>query len=152
MKVLKLTPDQEAAIAVNPKHRAAFRILAWFVSRGAKGGIVDECEAALDLRHQTASPRVNELTRAGCLTLTDDRRGTRSGKTARVYVYKPGTSFALFLGLPPRPRTSKAGLSDLEASILAAGKSYVAGRATAKSSEQVKKLMLKLVTTLNNAV
>jgi hypothetical protein len=149
MKNVNLPNGQEAFLR-NPKHRAALRIFTWFASRHRKGGTVDECEAALGLRHQTASPRVNELARAGCLSLTGERRATRSRRTAGVYTYNKGSSFIAYLGMPPLPPTSKkASLNAREQAILAAAKAYVDGRPKARSSEQVKKLMLKLVRELN---
>lgn len=56
-----------------------------FVGSRANGATCDEVEAALDMRHQTASARVREAYLAGQLILTEDRRPTRSGSTARVY-------------------------------------------------------------------
>src|ERR1700722_9815244 len=145
MKYLKLARGHEAALR-NPKHRAAFRILTWFASRGPKGGTVDECEGALNLRHQSASPRVNELARVACLSRTEERRATRSKRTAAVYVYSKGSSFIAYLGMPPLPKISKkAGLNAREQAILAAAKAYVDARPKARSAEQVKKIMLKLV-------
>lgn len=147
---LGLTPEQQDAILRNPKQKAAFRILTWFAGRGAKGGTVDECEAALDLRHQSASPRVNELAHAGCLVITEERRETRSGKTARVYTYRQGSSFVAYLGMPPSSRVpKKPGLTLCEEAGLAAAMAYMSARRKAKSSAQIEKLIVRLLTTLN---
>ena len=45
----------------------------------------DECEAALQMKHQTCSARIRELVKAGLVEDTGHRRRTRSGATARVY-------------------------------------------------------------------
>lgn len=46
----------------------------------------DEVEVLLDLKHQTASARVNELERAGRIYRTCRQRKTRSNRWATVYV------------------------------------------------------------------
>ena len=45
----------------------------------------DEVEAALSLRHQTASARIRELSLGGLLRDSGVRRRTRGGSSARVY-------------------------------------------------------------------
>lgn len=54
--------------------------------RGEYGATTDEIEQALAGRHQSVSPRVIELTRAGLLKRTEATRPTRSGRKAHVYV------------------------------------------------------------------
>jgi hypothetical protein len=149
MKIMDLTPEQESAVIHNTKHLAAFRIFTWFVSRGAKGGTTDECEGALEFRHQSASPRINELARAGCIVLSKERRKTRSKKTAGVYKYVEGASFAMFLGLPSAPRKKKVGLNPRDQAMLDAAKTYVAARTKVGSPERVKGFIRELVETLN---
>jgi hypothetical protein len=151
MKGLKLTPEQEAAVLRNPKKKAAFRILMWFASVESKGATVDACEDALGLRHQSASPRVNELARVGCLILTGERRSTRSNRTAAVYKYQKGSSFIAYLGMPSKSKTlQRAGLTVQQQTILAAAQAYVKARPKAHSTEQVKKLVVDLLRALNN--
>lgn len=56
-------------------------------SRGKTGATADEVEAALNLRHQTCSARVNELaTSTKQIVKTDSTRLTRSRRKAAVYV------------------------------------------------------------------
>lgn len=53
----------------------------------AQGGLTcDEVEVALDMRHQTISPRVNELMKQGLIADSGLRRKTRSGHEAAVWV------------------------------------------------------------------
>jgi DNA adenine methylase len=49
------------------------------------GATCDEVEEALDLRHQTASARVNELCSDGKIVDSGERRKTRSGRAAIVW-------------------------------------------------------------------
>ena len=53
---------------------------------GTGGSTCDEIEAALDLRHQTASARVRELALLGRVRDAGGRRRTRSGRQAVVWV------------------------------------------------------------------
>ncbi len=53
---------------------------------GAGGATCDEVEAALEMRHQTASARVRELVLGGHLRDSGQRRQTRSGRNAAVWV------------------------------------------------------------------
>lgn len=53
---------------------------------GVNGSTCDEVEYSLALTHQCASARVRELVRKGRLSDSGERRRTRSGRTARVYV------------------------------------------------------------------
>lgn len=54
--------------------------------RGAVGATCDEVEAALGMRHQTASARVNELMMEEKIADSGVRRRTRSGRKAIVWV------------------------------------------------------------------
>lgn len=54
--------------------------------RGATGATCDEIEVALGMRHQTASARVNELMEDGRVVDSGERRKTRSGRKATVWI------------------------------------------------------------------
>ena len=60
------------------------RVLRYIGDQG--GATCDEAEVALQLRHQTASARFNDLKRAGLIVKSGRRRPTRSGRKADVYV------------------------------------------------------------------
>jgi len=62
------------------------RVLAYIDSCGFYGATTDETEEALDLAHQTVSPRVLELRMAGMIEKAGSKRPTRSGRLADVYV------------------------------------------------------------------
>lgn len=68
------------------------RVLAEIATRG--GATCDEVEVALDLRHQTASARVNELAEEGKIADSGARRKTRSGREAIVWVVTSAMSLA----------------------------------------------------------
>lgn len=79
--------SREAAEAIKPK--AAIlraRCLAVIEAAGAEGATCDEVEAATGLLHQSASARVRELVQLGAIGPNGDRRQTRSGRSAQVYV------------------------------------------------------------------
>lgn len=57
------------------------RVLEHIRAAGSAGATCDEVEAALQLRHQTASARVNELMKAGQI-YEGGKRATRSGRQA----------------------------------------------------------------------
>lgn len=61
-----------------------------FISAQPSGATCDEVEAALDMRHQTASARVRDLVLAEKIMDTGKTRKTRSGSSARVYVALAG--------------------------------------------------------------
>jgi predicted ArsR family transcriptional regulator len=50
------------------------------------GATCDEIEAALGLRHQSASARLWDMERKGKVEKSSARRTTRSGRSAAVYV------------------------------------------------------------------
>ncbi len=62
------------------------RVYRYIKNRGPQGATSEECETALNLRHQTASARIREL--AMMLRIIDSvtRRETRSGRLAVVWV------------------------------------------------------------------
>jgi hypothetical protein len=81
--------DTSADAARSMRHSAQWLrhlIYGAVADAGLTGMTCDEVEAALDLRHQTASARVHELAAAGKFVRTLRRRRTRSGRHAAVYV------------------------------------------------------------------
>lgn len=130
----------------------ALRILTWFAATADKGGTVDECEMALGLSHQTASPRVHEFIQAGCLKQTSERRRTRSGATACVYVPVVGATFANFMRAAGSPRRVSPELSQHDEVLLRAARAYVRDRPKAQSDKQIKGAILRLVRALNSAI
>lgn len=79
--------SQAAASAVaSVARQLRFRVLAEIQSRGADGLTCDEIELRMDLKHQTASARVNELMEEGLIVDSQQRRATRSGCKAVVWV------------------------------------------------------------------
>lgn len=66
-----------------------------FIAAQAQGATCDEIELSLDLRHQTASARVRELVLFKEIKDSGDRRETRSGRGARVYVLMPASAEAV---------------------------------------------------------
>jgi hypothetical protein len=84
-------PDRPTSVAAaeSMRSRAAAlreRVRQHIETRGPLGATCDEIELALDLSHQTASPRVNELFRASAIADSGYRRPTRSGRRAIVWV------------------------------------------------------------------
>jgi hypothetical protein len=80
-------PNSQAA-ARSVEHCAAdmrAAVLSEIRSAG-QGATCDEVEIATGMPHQTASARVVELRRAGLIRRTGERRPTRSGRNAWVYV------------------------------------------------------------------
>lgn len=79
--------SQAAASAVaSVARQIRFRVLAEIQSRGADGLTCDEIEHVLDLKHQTASARVNELMEEKLIVDSTQRRATRSGCKAVVWI------------------------------------------------------------------
>ena len=66
-----------------PRLRAA--VLKHIIKCGKRGATCEEIENALDLRHQSASARVNELMNTGRI-MVGGRRDTSSGRGAFVWV------------------------------------------------------------------
>jgi predicted HTH transcriptional regulator len=54
--------------------------------KGANGCTCDEVETALEMKHQTASARIRELSEAGYISDKGKRRPTRSGRLAVVWI------------------------------------------------------------------
>lgn len=78
--------SEAAALSVEPKALTLARVLAAIRACGAEGATCDEVEASLDMRHQSASARVNELGKHGAIADSGMRRLTRSGRKATVWV------------------------------------------------------------------
>lgn len=79
--------SKEAAESIKPK--AAIlraRCLSVVEASGINGATCDEVEAATGLLHQSASARVRELVQMGAIMPNGERRLTRSGRSAQVYV------------------------------------------------------------------
>lgn len=95
-----LSPQEAQAIFLGPKRiSSALRILQHVAAVDRGGVTCDECEKALDLPHQSVSPRYNELIRSGCLVMTPFKRTTRSGGSAHAYMVAPDANFKKFLGV-----------------------------------------------------
>jgi hypothetical protein len=62
------------------------RIWEFLHERGGQGATCDEVEAALDIVHPSCSTRLLELRRMGRIEFAGERRKTRSGREAEVYV------------------------------------------------------------------
>lgn len=56
--------------------------------KSSHGATCDECEKALGMSHQTASARLRDLEKAGMVCKTEQRRRTRSGRSAFVYAVR----------------------------------------------------------------
>jgi DNA adenine methylase len=65
------------------------RALVEIRSRGVAGATCDEVEVALEMKHQTASARLRELALEGEIADSGERRRTRSGCKAAVWVVSP---------------------------------------------------------------
>ena len=79
--------SQEAADAI--KERAPQirqRVYEYIHSQGVRGATADEAQQALGLSHQTCAPRVTELAKIGRIVRSDERRKTRYGRNAGVYL------------------------------------------------------------------
>ena len=92
----KAAADSMKPIAGSIKHR----VYDFILRRGSTGATDDEIEVGLRLTHQTASARRRNLELAGALVKTDNKRPTRSGRSAFVYTAIPGANLAA----PGRPR------------------------------------------------
>lgn len=56
------------------------------VAAGRRGATCDECEVVTGLLHQNCSARVRDLVLSGYIEDSGQRRPTRTGRAARVYV------------------------------------------------------------------
>jgi hypothetical protein len=83
--------DTSAAAADSMKRKALLlreRVLESIGARHSEGATCDQIEIALGLTHQTCSARFNELAKAGAIVDSGNRRPTRSGRKAIVYVVR----------------------------------------------------------------
>lgn len=79
--------SRDANEAVQPSKKALQQKIWDFIKRrGPHGATCDEAEVALGLSHQTCSARFTELAQAGRIRKLADRRATRSGSKAAVWV------------------------------------------------------------------
>jgi hypothetical protein len=82
--------SRAAAESLGDSALTHLRLLVYgFVRDRAQGATCDEAEAALGLRHQTASARLRELFLAGWVFTTGETRLTRARRQARVYRATP---------------------------------------------------------------
>ena len=72
----------------NDKARLRSLVFAEIRRAGQLGRTSDEVEAILNLPHQTISARITELKRDDKITLSGERRKTRSGRAAGVLVVR----------------------------------------------------------------
>jgi hypothetical protein len=79
--------SQQAYLSVK-EHTGALRILVvrFIYRQSLRGATCDEIERALMLSHQTVSARVTEAKARGEIVPSGERRPTRSGRKAAVYV------------------------------------------------------------------
>lgn len=83
--------SKEAARLIEPKCAALrHRVLAEIQIRGSFGATCDELEQAFGMSHQTVSARCRELNMTGKTRDSGNRRPTRTGRKAIVWVAKEG--------------------------------------------------------------
>lgn len=89
---VKYSPTSRAAAAegVERAETARERVYDWIARRGGAGATDDEIEAALGMRHQTASARRRELVLAGRVFDSGCTRPTRSGAGAAIWLVRGG--------------------------------------------------------------
>jgi len=58
----------------------------WLVQRGDEGGTRDELDQVLGITPNVTQPRLRELEQMELIKKTNERRPTRSGRSAVVYV------------------------------------------------------------------
>lgn len=80
--------QSEAAFDSMSESAAALRAVMYTLidQRGTFGAITDELEALLGLLNQTASPRMSELKAQERIIWNGERRPTKSGRQAKVFV------------------------------------------------------------------
>lgn len=80
------TSKEAAESVVSSAAAMRLKVKAYVGRHGTTGATCDEAECALSMRHQTASARLRELELATEIIKLDDKRKTRSGRNAHVYV------------------------------------------------------------------
>ena len=77
-----------AAFPLTQAARRRTRVFEYVLSRGFRGATADEVVAHFGGMHNTWAPRLTELAIEGLVTRTAERRRTRAGATAAVYVVR----------------------------------------------------------------
>ena len=79
--------SRAAAVAIVPHAKAIReRVYSFIKVSGARGKTCDEIEVLMDGRHQTTSARVRDLAKDNRIKDSGDRRPTRSGRDAIVWI------------------------------------------------------------------
>lgn len=131
--VANSSTSRAAAAKIRPrKESIARRLFTAFIAQGTNGLTCQEAEANLRLKHQTCSPRVNELAHANCIQRTDK---IRNG--SYVYVVVAGADFDRFANWqrtkkikPPKAKTAPAAvisvgrITDPEQEVITRAKLY----------------------------
>jgi len=80
------TSQAAAASIVGVANELRAKVFRCILGAGTSGRTCDEVEEVLDMRHQTASARVNELMKLTVIVDSGQRRKTRSGRNASVWI------------------------------------------------------------------
>lgn len=83
------TADTSALAAASMRDlggRLRLEVFSFISDCGWAGATCDEVEQALNMKHQTASARVNELMNGGYIHNSGRKRATSSGRAAIVWV------------------------------------------------------------------
>ena len=95
----RLAADSMKDHAQTDRHR----VYLFLLERGEHGATDDEIEVALNMTHQSASARRRQLeSKFGAVVGTGERRKTRSGRTAQIYVAVPNTDISAAKGRPAK--------------------------------------------------
>lgn len=79
--------SREAATAIRPHAKTlSEKVFRWIEAKGHAGATCDEVEVGMDLLHQTTSARIRFLVIDGRLRDSKQRRRTRTGKAAAVWI------------------------------------------------------------------
>jgi hypothetical protein len=78
--------SRDAARSMDPHAGNCRRAILDHIRAAPDGATCDEIEHALRMRHQNVSARLRELSLEDLVRDSGDRRPTRSGRRARVYV------------------------------------------------------------------
>ena len=81
------TTEREAALSVIVHAKTLRdRVYQWLVEQGARGGTRDELDVVIGITPNVTQPRLRELEQMELIRKTNERRPTRSGRSAVVYV------------------------------------------------------------------